>query len=75
MSTKNLCPLEPDAEKSFKQSFLQSLMFWLKGGNYKLSENSLKRICEKIFRFYFVKGKSTTNLINLIVNRYGSKKI
>lgn len=46
----------------------------VKGGDYKLSEIVGREYVKKVYRFPFVKGKSTTNLINLIVDRYGSKK-
>jgi D-beta-D-heptose 7-phosphate kinase/D-beta-D-heptose 1-phosphate adenosyltransferase len=46
----------------------------VKGGDYKLSEIVGREFVKKVYRFPFVKGKSTTNLINLIVERYGSKK-
>jgi D-beta-D-heptose 7-phosphate kinase/D-beta-D-heptose 1-phosphate adenosyltransferase len=45
----------------------------VKGGDYKLSEIVGKEYVKKVFRFPFVRGKSTTNLIKLIVDRYGSK--
>jgi D-beta-D-heptose 7-phosphate kinase/D-beta-D-heptose 1-phosphate adenosyltransferase len=45
-----------------------------KGGDYKLSEIIGIEFVKKVYRFPFVKGKSTTSLINLIVERYGSKK-
>jgi D-beta-D-heptose 7-phosphate kinase/D-beta-D-heptose 1-phosphate adenosyltransferase len=45
----------------------------VKGGGYKLSEIVGRDSVKKVYRFPFVKGKSTTNLINLIVERYGSK--
>ncbi|MDR0820278.1 MAG: adenylyltransferase/cytidyltransferase family protein [Endomicrobium sp.] len=47
----------------------------VKGGDYKLSEIVGREYVKKVCRFPFIKGKSTTNLINLIVNRYGSKKM
>ena len=46
----------------------------VKGGDYKLSEIIGREFVKKVYRFPFVKGKSTTTLINLIVERYGSKK-
>jgi D-beta-D-heptose 7-phosphate kinase/D-beta-D-heptose 1-phosphate adenosyltransferase len=46
----------------------------VKGGDYKLSEIIGREFVKKVYRFPFVKGKSTTNLINLIMERYGSKK-
>ncbi len=45
----------------------------VKGGDYKLSEIVGREYVKKVYRFPFVKGKSTTNLINLIVERYGKK--
>ncbi|MDR3195527.1 MAG: adenylyltransferase/cytidyltransferase family protein [Endomicrobium sp.] len=45
----------------------------VKGGDYKPSEIVGREYVKKVYRFPFVKGKSTTNLINLIVERYGSK--
>ena len=45
----------------------------VKGGDYKLSEIAGREFVKKVYRFPFVKGKSTTNLINLIVERYGKK--
>ncbi|GHT25106.1 hypothetical protein AGMMS49953_09210 [Endomicrobiia bacterium] len=47
----------------------------VKGGDYKLSEIVGRECVKKVCRFPFIKGKSTTNLINLIVNRYGYKKM
>jgi D-beta-D-heptose 7-phosphate kinase/D-beta-D-heptose 1-phosphate adenosyltransferase len=46
----------------------------VKGGDYKLSEIIGREFVKKVYRVPFVKGKSTTNLINLIMERYGSKK-
>jgi D-beta-D-heptose 7-phosphate kinase/D-beta-D-heptose 1-phosphate adenosyltransferase len=46
----------------------------VKGGDYKLSEIIGREFVKKVYRFSFVKGKSTTNLINLIMERYGAKK-
>jgi D-beta-D-heptose 7-phosphate kinase/D-beta-D-heptose 1-phosphate adenosyltransferase len=46
----------------------------VKGGDYKLSEIVGREYVKKVYRFPFIKGKSTTNLINLIVERYASKK-
>ncbi|GHT51683.1 hypothetical protein AGMMS49990_06490 [Endomicrobiia bacterium] len=45
----------------------------VKGKDYKLSEVVGREYAKKVYRFNFIKGKSTTNLINLIVGRYGSK--
>ncbi|MDR3253350.1 MAG: adenylyltransferase/cytidyltransferase family protein [Endomicrobium sp.] len=46
----------------------------IKGGDYKLSEIVGKEYVKKVYRFPVVKNKSTTNLINLIVERYGFKQ-
>jgi D-beta-D-heptose 7-phosphate kinase/D-beta-D-heptose 1-phosphate adenosyltransferase len=46
----------------------------VKGGDYKLSEIIGREFVKKVYIFPFVKEKSTTTLINLIVKRYGSKK-
>jgi D-beta-D-heptose 7-phosphate kinase/D-beta-D-heptose 1-phosphate adenosyltransferase len=46
----------------------------VKGGDYKLSEIMGREFVKKVYRFPFVKGKSTTNLINLILERYASKR-
>ncbi|MCA6071231.1 MAG: adenylyltransferase/cytidyltransferase family protein [Endomicrobium sp.] len=46
----------------------------VKGGDYELSEIIGRKYVKRVCRFPLVKGKSTTNLINLIVERYGSKK-
>ncbi|MDR2772539.1 MAG: adenylyltransferase/cytidyltransferase family protein [Elusimicrobiota bacterium] len=43
----------------------------VKGGDYKLNEIVGREFVKKVFRFPFLKGYSTTNLINLIVERYG----
>ncbi|MCL2144487.1 MAG: D-glycero-beta-D-manno-heptose 1-phosphate adenylyltransferase [Endomicrobia bacterium] len=45
----------------------------VKGGDYKLSEIIGREFVKKVYRFPFVKGKSTTNLINTIVERYGKQ--
>ncbi|GHT43800.1 hypothetical protein AGMMS49921_12560 [Endomicrobiia bacterium] len=45
----------------------------VKGKDYKLSEIVGREYAKKVCRFNFVKGKSTTNLINLIIDRYDSK--
>ncbi|GHT54119.1 hypothetical protein AGMMS50233_01490 [Endomicrobiia bacterium] len=45
----------------------------VKGKDYKLSEIVGREYAKKVYRFNFIKEKSTTNLINLIVGRYGSK--
>jgi D-beta-D-heptose 7-phosphate kinase/D-beta-D-heptose 1-phosphate adenosyltransferase len=47
----------------------------VKDGDYKLSEIVGKEYVKKVCIVPFVKGKSTTNLINLIINCYGSKKM
>jgi D-beta-D-heptose 7-phosphate kinase/D-beta-D-heptose 1-phosphate adenosyltransferase len=44
----------------------------VKGGDYKLSEIAGRQHVKKVYRYPVVKGKSTTNLINLIVQRYGN---
>ncbi|MDR1244242.1 MAG: adenylyltransferase/cytidyltransferase family protein [Endomicrobium sp.] len=46
----------------------------VKGGDYRLSEIVGREYVKKVYRFPFVKGRSTTNLINIIVERYASKK-
>jgi D-beta-D-heptose 7-phosphate kinase/D-beta-D-heptose 1-phosphate adenosyltransferase len=46
----------------------------VKGGDYKLSEIVGREYAKKVYRFPFIKGKSSTNLINLIIERYASKK-
>lgn len=46
----------------------------VKGGDYKLKDIVGREYVKKVYRFPFVKGKSTTNLINLIVERYGGKQ-
>jgi D-beta-D-heptose 7-phosphate kinase/D-beta-D-heptose 1-phosphate adenosyltransferase len=43
----------------------------VKGGDYKLNEIVGGEFVKKVYRFPFIKGHSTTNLINLIVKRYG----
>lgn len=45
----------------------------VKGGDYKLSEIMGKEYVKKVYRVPFLKGKSTTGLINLIIDRYGYK--
>jgi D-beta-D-heptose 7-phosphate kinase/D-beta-D-heptose 1-phosphate adenosyltransferase len=45
----------------------------VKGGDYKISEIIGREFVKKVYRFPFVKGHSTTSLINLIVERYGKK--
>ena len=45
----------------------------VKGGDYKLKDIVGREYVKKVYRFPFVKGKSTTNLINTIVERYGKK--
>jgi len=45
----------------------------VKGGDYKLKDIIGREFVKKIYRFPFIKGKSTTNLINIIVERYGKK--
>ncbi|AKL98541.1 adenylyltransferase/cytidyltransferase family protein [Endomicrobium proavitum] len=45
----------------------------VKGGDYKLQDIVGREFVKKVYRYPFVKGKSTTNLINTIVERYGKK--
>lgn len=45
----------------------------VKGGDYKLAEIVGRNYVKKVYRVPFVKGKSTTSLINLIVDRYTDK--
>ena len=45
----------------------------VKGGDYKLKDIVGREYVKKVYRFPFVKGKSTTNLINTILERYGKK--
>ncbi|MDR2425735.1 MAG: adenylyltransferase/cytidyltransferase family protein [Endomicrobium sp.] len=45
----------------------------VKGGDYKLENIAGREYAKKVYRYPLVKGKSTTNLINLIVKRYGGK--
>ncbi|MDR3112536.1 MAG: adenylyltransferase/cytidyltransferase family protein [Elusimicrobiota bacterium] len=45
----------------------------VKGGDYKLNEIVGSEFVKKVFRFPFIKGRSTTNLINLIMQRYGNE--
>jgi D-beta-D-heptose 7-phosphate kinase/D-beta-D-heptose 1-phosphate adenosyltransferase len=45
----------------------------IKGNDYKLSEIIGREYVGKIYRFPILEGKSTTNLIKLIVDRYGHK--
>ncbi|MDR1928880.1 MAG: adenylyltransferase/cytidyltransferase family protein [Endomicrobium sp.] len=47
----------------------------VKGSDYQLSKIVGKEYAKKVYRFPIVKGKSTTNLINLILNKYGYQKI
>lgn len=46
----------------------------VKGKNYKLSEIIGREYVKKVYRFPIIKDKSTTNLINLIIKRYGFKQ-
>jgi len=46
----------------------------VKGGDYKISEIVGRHLVDKVARFPVVKGRSTTELIKKIVQRYGSKK-
>lgn len=43
----------------------------VKGADYKIKDIIGREFVKKVYRYPFVKGKSTTNLINLIVERYG----
>ncbi|MCL2389252.1 MAG: adenylyltransferase/cytidyltransferase family protein [Elusimicrobia bacterium] len=43
----------------------------VKGKDYKLSEIAGRQFVKKVCRFPIVKGQSTSNLISLIVKRYG----
>lgn len=43
----------------------------VKGGDYKLKDIVGREYAKRVYRYPFVKGRSTTNLINLIVERYG----
>jgi D-beta-D-heptose 7-phosphate kinase/D-beta-D-heptose 1-phosphate adenosyltransferase len=45
----------------------------VKGGDYKLEDIVGREHVKRVYRYPVVKGKSTTNLINLIVERYGKK--
>lgn len=45
----------------------------VKGADYKIKDIIGREFVKKVYRYPFVKGKSTTNLINLIVERYGNK--
>lgn len=45
----------------------------VKGGDYKLEDIVGREYVKKVYRYPVVKGKSTTNLINLIVERYGNQ--
>lgn len=45
----------------------------VKGGDYKLEDIIGREFVKKVYRYPVVKGKSTTNLINLIVQRYGGQ--
>ena len=44
----------------------------VKGADYKIKDIIGREFVKKVYRFPFVKGKSTTNLIKLIVERYGN---
>ena len=45
----------------------------VKGGDYKLSEVIGREFVKKVYLFPFLKGHSTSKLIDLIVGRYGKK--
>ncbi|MDR3048842.1 MAG: adenylyltransferase/cytidyltransferase family protein [Elusimicrobiota bacterium] len=46
----------------------------VKGGDYKTEDIIGREFVRQVYRFPFIKGHSTTNLINLIVKRYGKNK-
>lgn len=46
----------------------------VKGGDYKLQDIVGKEFVKKVYRYPVVKGKSTTNLIKLIIERYSNIK-
>ena len=46
----------------------------VKGGDYKIKDIVGREFVKKVYRYPLVKGKSTTNLIKLIVERYGTNK-
>jgi D-beta-D-heptose 7-phosphate kinase/D-beta-D-heptose 1-phosphate adenosyltransferase len=43
----------------------------VKGGDYKTEDIVGREFVKKVYRYPLVKGKSTSNLIKLIVERYG----
>ena len=43
----------------------------VKGGDYKIEDIIGREFVKKVYRYPLVAGKSTTNLIKLIVERYG----
>ena len=43
----------------------------VKGGDYKTEDIIGREFVKKVYRYPLVKGKSTSNLIKLIVERYG----
>ena len=45
----------------------------VKGADYKIKDIIGREFVKKVYRYPFIKGKSTTNLIKLIVERYGNK--
>jgi len=45
----------------------------VKGGDYKIEDIIGREFVKKVYRYPLVKGKSTSNLISLIVERYGKK--
>ncbi|MDR1784762.1 MAG: adenylyltransferase/cytidyltransferase family protein [Endomicrobium sp.] len=45
----------------------------VKGGDYELSEIIGKEYVKEVYRVPLLKGKSTTSLIGLILDRYGSR--
>ncbi len=46
----------------------------VKGGDYKIEDIVGREFVKKVYRYPLVKGKSTTNLIKLIVERYETNK-
>jgi len=44
----------------------------VKGADYKIKDIIGAEFVQKVYRFPFIKGRSTTNLINLIVKRYAN---
>ncbi|MDR3243800.1 MAG: adenylyltransferase/cytidyltransferase family protein [Elusimicrobiota bacterium] len=44
----------------------------VKGADYKIKDIIGAEFVKKVYRFPFIKDRSTTNLINLIIERYGA---